>query len=227
MTPTIVQSTTDTQGDAATIQATFTNPPTAGNTIIVVVASNNAFGLFGAPTDAATGSNTYLTAKTQGDTQSSSLGVYYAYNITGGSAHQTVTSSGSSECCCNYPAMSMVAYEVSGLTSTNPIDQTAASFSSSFSATALNSGNTSTTTQASELIFGAGVGANTLSVGSGYSNLIGTIPPAIAGETKTVSSTGAYNATFTSSSGGPWACIVATFKSASPPLNSATISYIV
>jgi chitodextrinase len=108
------------------------------------------------------------------------------------------------------------AHEYRGVSQTSPIDVTAAAAGASGS---LNSGSVATS-NSSDLIFAGGVSANAImACGPGYtarSTAQGNMT-----EDKTVSVTGAYNAT-ASNSGGAWAMQMVAFKGSSSGVSDTT-----
>lgn len=189
----------------------FSSTPTNGN-LIIVAARIGAAGRTVTVSD--DGLNTYAIAITESD-GSSDLITFYAMNIAGVASHTvTVSISGAGT------SIRMTLHEYSGLATSSALDQTAGDSALVSSATA-DSGSTSTTTVADELLFGAGIhgAGGTLSAGTGYGNL--TASPSAAGshkqagEDQIVSSTGAYNATMGLAANSSWIMTIATFKIAS------------
>ena len=191
-----------------TATLTFANPVTTGNTIIVLA---TLYGYAPAPTD--NHGNTYHMVAGAAPTLP---GLFYAYDVTGGAGLE-ITVSGI-ECCCNTSDGVLSAYEVSGLRSTDPLDQ----------ATALNSGNsnsavtdaTSGTSQADELLV-AWVGLDAyatselISVPAGYGSLLSPVNGTILASgvaASVVSAIGSYTATFPLSGPYNWSAWLATFR---------------
>lgn len=218
---TVVQKKSGNSGSYTnTCALTWNSNTTTGNTIIVSITYNDdTAGTISSVTDSQ--SNTYNLIGTGGssggDTHTAS---YYAYNITGGTTPTvTVTmSTGDHD-------FSMTMREVSGLTTTDPLDKVAEGTTAS--GTSHTSATTATTTQANELVY-ATIGlatTATFTLGSGYSELSETtgsdIYQASASETKRVTSIGTQTATFTSSASAVSYFIIATFKEAGGPLIDA------
>lgn len=138
------------------------------------------------------------------------LEVWVAYNIPGGAA-QTVTATDSG----GGVDSLIIVEEWSGAATSSAADK---SIGATGSGTALSSGASATTTQANELVIGAGVvsGNVVMTAGSGYTNLnkVNTTFTTLAFESKVVAATGAQTAAMTSGTTGSWACQVATFKEA-------------
>lgn len=214
----IVQTKSGTSvGYAATVSVAMDSGFTAGNTVVIALTYNND--TTGTITGVTDGTNTFIKIAdgiTGADTQGE---LWYGYNISAvGSPTVVATNSGASH------DMAMIVREYSGLTTTDPLDQTAEQASTS--GTTHTSASTSTTTQADELVVAMiSFGANTtFSAGTGYGNLAqqnaSDIYEAVAMEDKTLSSTQTVSASFgTSSSGGGYVAVV-TFKmaGASAPL---------
>jgi hypothetical protein len=158
-----------------------------------------------------TAGNAYVEAVGQAQTaDGSQIHLFYAKNIAGAANTVTATFSAAN----NHPWLSIS--EFHGLNTTAPLDQTAKTQGLSASP---SSGPTPVTTSANELIFGAtGLpatfsGTGTVTAGTGFTMLASdTSGSTGADETETVSSTGAYTATFSLSSSVNWSAIVATFK---------------
>jgi hypothetical protein len=134
--------------------------------------------------------------------------VFYAKNIAGGANTVTATFSNWN----NHPWLAI--YEYSGLSTTNPLDQTA---HAQGYGPVVNSGVTGSTSSANELVFaGASLTAyynGTTTAGSGYAMLYqDTGSSGAATEAGTVSSTGSFAGMFSLNPGADWAAVVATFK---------------
>lgn len=139
------------------------------------------------------------------------LEVWVAYNITGGATHTvTATDNGGGV------DSLLIVEEWSGAALSAAADKSAAATGTT--STALNSGASAATTQADEVVIGAGVASGnvTMTAGAGYTNLtkVNTTFSTLAFESKIVSATGAQTATMTSGTAGSWVCQVATFKQA-------------
>lgn len=139
--------------------------------------------------------------------------LWYAFNVNGGFTQLTVAAAAAQN-------STIWIAEFSGIATTSPLDQAVVA-NTSTAATTFNSGNTGTTAQADELVIGAtvpniGDASHTISAGSGFSNaeIESNGNDYIAGaiESKIVSSTGAYNATFTVNSAVGYICRCVTFK---------------
>lgn len=150
------------------------------------------------------------------------LEIWVAYNIPGG-AGQTVTATDTG----GGVDSLIIVEEWSGAATSSAADKSAGATGSS---TSLNSGATATTSQADEVVIGAGVvsGNVTMTAGAGYSNLtkVSTTFSTLAFESKIVSATGAQTATMTAGASGSWACQVATFKQAAAAANTSNFFFL-
>lgn len=200
------------------LQATFANPVTAGNTIGVLVSPTSMGALTGTPTDSK--GNTYHVAVTVTSplTQNYVLGLYYAYDVAGGSSF-TVTAQSQSYCCCGSEFTKnsgIIVCEISGLTTTDPLDKTATGIASVMG-TAGSTSSTGTTSQPNEFLFAgtaSGAATGAITAGSGYGNLLNLLQQGvnIAVEAESVSATGSYSASFGYGTTNYWAIALATFK---------------
>ena len=152
---------------------------------------------------------TQAVAQTQ-SADGSQVRIFYARNILGGANTVIATFSGTN----SHPWLAVNEYK--GLSTTSPLDRTAAAQSSSATTTP-SSGATATTTSANELVFAAfGFPASytgTQAAGTGFAivqNDTGTSPAAT--ESMVVTATGSYTGTFTLSANANWSAVVATFK---------------
>lgn len=202
---TLVQSTAVEGSALGSISAGFTGNH-AGNLIIAFVRMSTTYETV---TVTDTAGNVYADAVSQGQTTDGhQVHIFYAKNVAGGA--NTVTAQFSSSN--NHPWLAI--YEYSGLSTTNPLDQT--SHAQGNSAVG-NSGMTATTSSANELVFAAaGLPASytgTSNAGTGYTLLKqDTGTSRAANETALVSSTGSFATIFGLSPGTLWTAVVATFK---------------
>jgi len=178
----------------------FSNPTTAGNTIVAYVIWSNK--------------NSVALTDSRGDTfvgvgspviwaGGNSAQVFYATGISGGSDTVTATFRDA------VGAFGVIyIHEYSGISTVNPVDVTASAAGSS---ALMNSGSV-TTTSPNDLIFGAGVSSHTVtSAGTGFSArslAFGNIT-----EDRTAASAGSYSATATHN-GTDWAMQVVAFRPA-------------
>lgn len=174
---------------------TFGSSTTTGNAIIAVYRGSNSASLV--VTDSK--SNTYTTVV---DGSTGGIAIAAAYNITGGASHQvtfTITSSAN-------PGY-IIILEYSGIAAAAAFDQSgmASAFIANISVT------TGTTTQASELVFGAMFKSSTApTAGSGYT--LRHSQGVLYTEDKNVAATGAQVVNFTHAEASA-SISAATFKS--------------
>lgn len=183
---------------------------TSGNLIVVGVTNEN-----GSVMVSDNKGNLYTKAisSTSGDAS----GIWYASGVVGGTV--TVTARPSSSGC-----VTVVPVEYSGAAVTSVLDKTSLAAGTG---TAVSSGNTSSTTQAQELVFGVMSFSNyariPITAGSGFamrqseSDNVG--PEAIGVEDQSAPTIGAANPTFILGQSASWKGIVSTFK----PVTSAVV----
>jgi subtilisin family serine protease len=204
---TLVQSSAVQGSAVGSVSAAFTSVNTAGNLIVAFVRISTATQTV---TVTDTAGNSYVKAVSQAQTTDGhQVYIFYAKNIGGKTNTVTATFSSTN----NHPWLAI--YEYSGLSTTSPLDRTAAAQGSSTSPTC---GATAATTAANELVFaGLGLVSNstaTVSPGTGYTlQQQDTNTSRAANETAVVSSTGTQSASFTLSSATNYSCVVATFAS--------------
>jgi len=183
----------------------FNNPNTAGNLIVVYAIWGNT----GSATISDSNGNAYVPvapAQAWGNGNPWRSQVFYAKNIAGGANTVTATFGSSIT---SFGAIYI--HEYSGLDRTSPLDTTAAATGSPG---AMNSGS-ATTTNAADLIFGAGASSNTVTAaGSGFTSRLTDFGNRT--EDKNVSSAGSYNATATQN-GNRWVMHMVAFKTATGP----------
>lgn len=155
--------------------------------------------------------NAYTDAVSQAQsTDGHQIHIFYAKNIVGGANTVTATFSATN----NHPWLAI--YEYSGLSTTAPLDQTAAAQGDT---AAPNTGLAPTTTSAHELLF-AGLGLpaasyETLSSGTGFTLLQGDAYPNTSpadNESQITNATGQYAGTFNMNYADYWTAVLATFK---------------
>ena len=153
-----------------------------------------------------TAGNVYTDAVSQGqDSDGHQVHIFYATNIAGGTNRVTATFSDFN----NHPWLAV--YEYSGITT---LDRTAAA--EGYSAFP-NSGATTTTASANELVFAAtGLPASytgSPTAGAGFTlQRQDTGTSRAANEAATVTSTGSFTGTFNLSAATNWTAVVATFR---------------
>ncbi|HEY7042458.1 MAG TPA: PQQ-dependent sugar dehydrogenase [Nocardioidaceae bacterium] len=198
VTPAFVQVRANEVSSGTTNSLAFTNAPKAGNLIVVYVLWNNA----GAVTLSDSRGDTYASAGSRTTWGSNySAQTFYAKNIVGGATTVTATFGTS------LTSFGIVyVHEYSGVDKTNPLDVTA---TATGTAKAMSSGNV-TTTNATDLLFGAGASSNAVNQGgTGY-----TTRSTASGnrtEDRVVTSTGSYAAT-ASQNGNAWVMQIVAFK---------------
>src|SRR5262245_738756 len=185
----------------------FTNANESGNLIVVYAAWGNT----GSVTLSDSRGNTYLSAQavtTWGNGSNWRAQVFYAKNVAAGA--NTVTATFSNSVSGSFGEVYI--HEYAGIDKANPLD---VSKSAKGNGTALNSGS-ATTTNANDLIFGAGSVTGTISsAGATF-----TTRSTFAGNRtmdKNVTVAGTYNATSTASSSGRWVMQMVAFKADAGP----------
>ncbi len=204
--PAFVQENENKITSGTTVSTTFAKPNTAGNLIAVYVLWNNA----GTASIKDSLGNTYTSATGPLSWNNNTWRgqVFYAKNILGGSNTITVTFS---QGVTSFGIM--YTHEYSGLDPANPIDVTQGAIGTS---SAMSSGLV-TTTNANDLIFGAGASSAGITAGesgftvrtTGYGNMT---------EDEDVTNTGSYAATATQNSVA-WIMQMVAFKAASTTLS--------
>src|SRR5712671_549072 len=200
-TPTFVQEKDNQVTAGRTTSVSFSSFTTTGNIIVAYVIWDNT------STATVSDSNGNVYASAAGPTRWSSnkysAQVFYAKNTKSGADTVTATFGTAVQ------SWGIIyAHEYSGLDLTTPIDVTAAASGNSGS---MNSGSV-TTTNPTDLLFGAGVSANVVSApGAGY--IIRATAHGNITEDKNVLTTGSYNATATHSN-GTWAMQMVAFRAA-------------
>jgi glucose/arabinose dehydrogenase/PKD repeat protein len=205
----------------------FASPNTSGNLIVVYAVWNNTAGL----TVTDTNGNGYAPAApaTRWNNGAWSSQVFYAKNVAGGANTVRATFANA----INDFGIIYI-HEYTGIDPTNPLDVSAAAIGTG---QAMSSGS-ATTTNANDLIFGAGASSYALTAaGQGFTTRLTDYGNRT--EDRTVTSTGSYSATATQS-GSAWVMHMVAFKAGSgtgdttpptvsitAPNNDATVSDIV
>ncbi len=195
----------------SSVTTAFPISNTAGNLILAFVRMSTSSETV-TLTDSA--GNTYVQAATlTQNADGHQLHLFYAKNISGAAAN-TVTATFS--WINNHPYLAI--YEFKGLSTTNPLDQTATAQGNS---SAPSSGATPTTTSANELVFGgAGMASTytgTQTAGSGFTMLENdTANSPAATEFMLATSMGSYTASLTLSNSPNWSFLIATFAAGGP-----------
>jgi hypothetical protein len=216
----MVQSANAMGSGVVSVQSAFPGANTAGNLILAFVRMSTTSQTV---TVTDTAGNTYTDAVTRTQTSDGhQLHLFYAKNINGRANTVTAAFSGTN----NHPWLAI--YEYHGLSTTSPLDRTAAAQGRSAAA---SSGSTAVTSSANELVF-AGVGlpssySGTETAASGFvlgQRNTSTSPGAT--EYALVTTTGSYTGAFTLNSSTDWSALVATFSATgvSTPLSITTSS---
>ncbi len=209
---TLLQSNAVQGAGTRSVSLPFAAANTAGNLIIAFVRMSTTSQTV-ALTD--TAGNSYVDAVSQAQTADGhQIHILYAQNIKGGANTVTAAFSATN----NHPWLAI--YEYSGLSKTNPLDQTAHAQGSSASP---STGLTGTTSSTTELLF-AGVGlvsnySGTVTAGAGFTlQMQNTASSRAANEAEAVTAAGSYSGTFSLSAATNWSAVVATFAAASQPV---------
>lgn len=200
------------QGTGTAVATSLATPTTAN--FIVAAATTTGNQALASFTDGKGNVYTLLPSVTATNNNVITLG-YCANAIIGGSFAVTANVGSSN-------AMAVAAASFSGIAITSPFDKTQTGIGTG---TALDSGATTTTTFANELLIGAGevgTGSNiTFTAGASYTiasqMLLSSAGRDIYLEYRIVAATGAYNAPCTSSINNTWAAIIATFADTPVP----------
>ncbi|MGD0436794.1 MAG: IPT/TIG domain-containing protein, partial [Bryobacteraceae bacterium] len=202
------------QGNSATPQSsqtsvavTFTAAQVAGDLNVIVVGWNDSTATVTSVTDKSGNAYTLAVGPTvQSGTASQSI--YYAKNIAAAAAGVNVVTVTFSSAAA-YPDIRILEY--SGADPTNPVDVTAASSGSS----ATSSSGAVTTTNATDLLFGANlVQTTTAGAGTGFTSRLLTTPDGDIAEDEMVTASGSYSATASLNS-APWIMQMVAFRTPS------------
>jgi hypothetical protein len=203
-------------GYVNTLGVTWPGNTTTGNLLVASVAISGVNSVSGI-TDSQSNTWTKITG-TSNTTDASTLELWYAKNITGGTT-PTVTVSPTAGA---FAQWGVVIREFSGLDKASPLDQSGYAPLDSY-VEAQDSPTTSTTAVANELVIGATVGNNHAatftSAGTGFGATILQATPSIdflasANHYKIVASTGTYTSSMTSDQYMTGGAAIATFKAA-------------
>ena len=209
------------QGNSATPQAsqtsvtvTYTAAQAAGDLNVVAVGWNDSTATVTNVADKS-GNSYLLAAGPSIQSGVASQSIYYAKNILPAAAGANVVTVTFSTAAA-FPDIRILEY--SGADANNPVDVTAASSGSS----GTSSSGTATTTNATDLIFGANlVQTTTTGAGSGFTKRLLTSPDGDIAEDEMVTAIGSYGATATLSS-GKWIMQMVAFRTIDPPPTSPT-----
>lgn len=188
---------------------------TAGNLAVVAIGWYNGGSSVVAISSVSDGTNTYtaaVTASSSGSTPSS-IALYYCKNAAAVASSASITVTWAS----NVLAQGIIAYQVSGVDKTGPLDKTATYTSP---ATTTPSVSTGTLSQANEIIFGCAGGYNITSYteSSGFTSLASVFPNSdattLSYDTVTSTTSVTYAPTTNADLTGPTIALVASFKAA-------------
>jgi hypothetical protein len=213
MSVSIVQrNSSDIASGAGPFTISFGANTTPGN-LILVAARVGGTSTLSVTDDKSGGSNTY---NTDASLLHTGLGTAYIFSAPNAGAAKVITLTLSAA-----TTVRVAIYEVSGLATATPLDKTSSLYTATGS-TSVNSGNTPTTTQASEWLFGvcAGNAAETTTAGVSQSYTIEDEVPAapnarLSTEDVSVNATGIFQADFGVTTGTDHICLIATYKLAS------------
>ncbi len=186
----------------------FKSAQQQGDLNVVVVGWNDSTATVGTVTDSS-GNAYHLAVGPTVYSGTATQSIYYAANIVSAAANAntvTVTFNGSAA------AADIRILEYAGVSSSSPLDATAAATGSSGSA----SSGAATTSNANDLIVGADLTVTyTTAAGSGFTSRMITSPDGDIAEDRIVTATGSYAATAPTSPAGPWIMQMVAFKTAS------------
>jgi hypothetical protein len=193
---------------ATTVNVTFNAAQAAGDLNVLVVGWNDSTASVSSVADSKGNAYTLSIGPTI-VSGALSQSIYYAKNIAAAAAGaNTVTVTFSTAAAS--PDIRIVEY--SGADPNNPVDVTAANTGIS----ATSSSGSATTTNATDLIFGANIVLTTTTgPGSGFTSRLLTSPDGDIAEDEAVSATGSYSATAPLSSSGSWIMQMVAFRTAS------------
>jgi hypothetical protein len=200
---------------ASSVQsAAFASPLTNGSIILVAWEGDGVTSTNVANTPTDTAGNTYVRVSSTLENATFDLEVWYTLNTHTTAANKvTITDTGAG-------IDSIIAVEEwTGAASVTPVDQQTSATSGASPSTALNSGATSATTNANDLIWVAGAAAisgNHLSLAGSFTNLTqnSTTFSNLGIASQVVSTTGAQTGVMTVSSSSSWCCAVVAIKEA-------------
>ena len=206
------------QTPQASVTVTFTSAQTAGDLNVVAVGWNDSAATVSSVTDSK--GNIYTRAV--GPTVISgvlSQSIYYAKNIAAAAAGANIVTVAFSTAAA-YPDIRILEY--SGADPSNPVDVTAASSGRGTS----SSSGAATTTNATDLIFGANIVTSiTSGPGTGFTKRLLTSPDADIAEDEMVSATGSYTAIAPIHS-GQWIMQMVAFRTPSGGPSVPTVSSV-
>jgi hypothetical protein len=207
------------QTPQTTVNVTFTGAQAVGDLNVVVAGWNDSTAVVSAVTDKS--GNTYT--RGVGPTIVSgplSQSIYYAKNIAAAAAGANIVTVTFSVAAASADIRIL---EYSGADPSNPVDVTAANSGNS----ATSSSGSATTTNATDLIFGANI-VETLTTGpgSGFTSRLLTSPDGDIAEDRMVTATGSYSATAPDSPSGPWIMQMVAFRTSSGGTTLPSVSNV-
>lgn len=218
----------------SSVALSFTVPTTSGNAIFVSVGHDPSDELSPLTGVSDNKGNTFTRVAYLNDPNSGYqfTELWYALNITGGSSHQITVSNGAS----SMGYTRIIIEEYGGIATIGALDQYAAQlqYQPGASTDVIISGNTPTTIQGTDLVYGLSqdglVFCNTdnFSPGTGFALHTTGSTKCMRVESKSVSAPGIQAATFTNAAGatGSYATIVAAFKRASDFERSIVLRWV-
>ncbi|MBV8716469.1 MAG: fibronectin type III domain-containing protein [Chloroflexi bacterium] len=206
----------DPQSPQTSVAVPYTKAQTAGNLNVVVVGWNDTTSTVSSVTDSS-GNSYALAVGPNAAAGCCSQSIYYAKNIKAAAANaNSVTVKFNTGAA--FPDIRIAEY--SGADTNNPVDVSAGASGNN----ANGSSGSATTTNATDLIFGANTVATGSGTGTGFTRRILTSPDADLVEDKNVTSAGSQSATAPISPGAPWVMQMVAFKTppTTPPPTAPT-----
>jgi hypothetical protein len=194
------------QSPQRTVNVTFNAAQVRGDLNVVVVGWNDSTATVSAVADSIGNAYTRAVGPTV-QSGTASQAIYYAKNIAPAAAGANTVKVTFSVAAA-YPDIRILEY--SGADPSNPVDVTAANSGNS----ATSSSGSATTTNATDLIFGANlVQTGTTGPGSGFTRRLLTSPNGDIAEDRTVVARGSYSVTAPVSPSNPWIMQMVAFRS--------------
>lgn len=213
MTATLVQTKTgSTVNTSSALVLPLASNTSTGDTVIIAVTMDNNVDVISSITATGMTFNKITSASGTNSDTFAYISVWYAFNVTGATTPSIMVNKSQTM------SMEAVVFHYSGLTTIDPLDKVARATGSSVSPA---SGNTTTLSQANEVIIGitgSDFGGATYTVGAGYGHLTQITANGnseMALQDKQVSATTAISSSMTLSNSASWAASVITMKIAS------------
>jgi IPT/TIG domain/Fibronectin type III domain len=214
------------QGNSATPQSpqtsvsvTFTSAQAAGDLNVIAVGWNDSTATVSSVTDQSGNSYTLAVGPTV-QSGVASQSIYYAKSIVAAAAGANIVTVTFSEAA-TYPDIRILEYR--GADPNNPVDVTSAASGNS----AGSSSGSATTTNATDLIFGANlVQTTTTGPGGGFTTRLLTSPDGDIAEDQMVTATGSYSATAPVSPSNPWIMQMVAFRTPSGGPTAPTVTSV-